>query len=140
MEEERNAHLQASYDGLKHFVPVDIYSHNITAVKGLLHVLKILQNIEGFGDTEHAWVGHYSFSRCKNLLDVLYNYPSMAGVRHDLFLIFGFWHAYHYAHIALWDEFRSTFLAKCFFEVPRGKTILAIAQFHFLYMVATGIS
>ena len=48
------------------------------------------------------------------LLRALYCYPAFAQIRHDLFLIFGFWHAYHYAHVALWDEFRSTYLAEAF--------------------------
>ena len=39
---------------------------------------------------------------------------SFRRIQYDLFLIFGFWHAYHYAYVALWDEFRSTFLAKAF--------------------------
>ena len=38
-------------------------------------------------------------------------------MRHDLFLVFGFWHAYQYAHIALWNEFRHTFLAPVFFTL-----------------------
>ena len=41
----------------------------------------------------------------------------MASSRHDLFLCFGFWHAYNYAHIALWKEFRSTFLADAFWAI-----------------------
>ena len=49
-----------------------------------------------------------------SLFRELYCYPALAGIRHDLFLIFGFWHAYHYSYVALWDEFRATFLAKAF--------------------------
>ena len=41
----------------------------------------------------------------------------MAPIRHDLFLCFGFWHAYSYAHVALWADFRSTFLAPAFFAI-----------------------
>src|ERR1041385_2494614 len=59
--EERNQHLQASYDGLRDFVPVDIYDHNIVSTKGLINVLKILQNLTGFGDPTHRRHGHYSF-------------------------------------------------------------------------------
>jgi hypothetical protein len=41
----------------------------------------------------------------------------MATLRHDLFLCFGLWHAYSYAHIAVWTAFRHTFLADVFWSV-----------------------
>ena len=113
------AHLDSSYDGLKHFIPVDIYSENITAVPGLIKIFRLLQKMEGFGATDHRRSGQYSLLHVDmaifwKLLRALYCYPALAGIRHDLFLLFGFWHAYHYAYVALWDEFRSTFLAKAF--------------------------
>ena len=113
------AHLDSSYDGLKHFIPVNIYSDNITAVDGLMKIFQLLQNMEGFGTSDHRRSGQYSLLHVDvaifwKLLRVVYCYPAFAGIRHDLFLIFGFWHAYHYSYVALWDEFRSTFLAKAF--------------------------
>ena len=48
------------------------------------------------------------------LLRILYSYSGLCGLRHDLFLCFGLWHAYHYAHVALWNEFRSTFRGPAF--------------------------
>ncbi len=56
----------------------------------------------------------YWYAIVWKLLRALYCYPAFAGIRHDLFLLFGFWHAYHYTYVALWDEFRATFLAKAF--------------------------
>ncbi len=48
----------------------------------------------------------------------------MARVRNDLFLCFGFWHLYHYGHIAVWHEFRATFLAPAFFALfPESKLL-----------------
>ena len=113
------AHLDSSDDGLKHFIPVDIYNENITAIEGLIPIFRLLQNMEGFGILEHKRSGQYSLLHVDlaifwKLLRALYCYPAFAGIRHDLFLIFGFWHAYHYAYVALWDEFRLTFLAKAF--------------------------
>ena len=113
------AHLDSSDDGLKHFIPVNIYNENITAIEGLIPIFRLLQNMEGFGTSDHRRSGKYSLLHVDvaifwKLLRVLYCYPAFAGIRHDLFLIFGFWHAYHYAYVALWDEFRSTFLAKAF--------------------------
>ena len=32
------AHLNSSYDGLRHFIPVDIYGDNITAIAGLMKI------------------------------------------------------------------------------------------------------
>src|SRR6185437_10700760 len=46
-----------------------------------------------------------------------YSYSGMAAVRQDQLLLFGFWHPYHYAHVALWNEFRHTFLALIFFAL-----------------------
>src|ERR1041385_2003196 len=120
--EERNQHLQASYDGLRDFVPVDIYDHNIVSTKGLINVLKILQKLTGFGDPTHRRHGHYSFLHVDvkifwMLLRMLYNYPAMAPLRHDLCLIFGFWHALNYGCIAVWAEYRPTFLAEAFFLI-----------------------
>ena len=94
-------------------------TENITAVPGLIQIFRLLQTMEGFGTTDHRRWGQYSLLHVDmaifwKLLRALYCYPAFAGIRHDLFLIFGFWHAYHYAYVALWDEFRSTFLAKAF--------------------------
>jgi len=123
------AHLASSYDGLKHFVPVDIYSDNITAVEGLIKIFSLLQTMEGFGTREHRRWGQYSLLHVDmkifwQLLRALYCYPAFARIRHDLFLIFGFWHAYHYAYVALWDEFRVTFLAKAFWLLYPSNTLM----------------
>ena len=45
----------------------------------------------------------------------MYSYPGLVGLRHDLFLVFGLWHPYHYSHIALWHEFRFSFLGPAYF-------------------------
>ena len=50
------AHLDSSDDGLKHFIPVDIYSENITAIEGLIPIFRLLQNMEGFGTPESVLV------------------------------------------------------------------------------------
>ena len=38
-------------------------------------------------------------------------------MRHDLLLLFAFWHAYHYAYVALWEEFGPTVLYSAYFHV-----------------------
>ena len=115
-------HLESSCDGLRFFRPVDIYSDNVVHAQGLLAVTRTLQQLEGFGSITHRRFGQYSLLHVDvkifwQLLRILYSYPGLVGMRHDLFLVFGFWHAYQYAHIALWNEFRHTFLAPAFFTL-----------------------
>ena len=51
------------------------------------------------------------------LLRLIYAYPQMAPIRNDLYLFLGPWHNYHYGTIAVWMEFRSTFLGPAFFAL-----------------------
>jgi hypothetical protein len=53
-------HLRASFDGLSHFYPVDIYQENITSHEGLLTAFRRVQLLEGFGLEDHQRVGSYS--------------------------------------------------------------------------------
>jgi hypothetical protein len=53
----------------------------------------------------------------------LYCYGGMAGIR-DLFLCFGFWHAYHYGHVAIWNQYRATFLAPAFWALFPNQKLL----------------
>ena len=128
-DEVGKVHLDRSSDGLKYFIPVDIYSDNITTTMGLINSFHRLQLIEGFGIPHHRRSGQYSLLHVDvkifwQLFRVLYSYPAFAGIRHDLFLLFGFWHAYHYAHVALWDEFRATFLAAAFWKLYPTQNIM----------------
>lgn len=121
-DEDLQQHLSESHDGLQDFHPIDIYTDDIGSTRGLVKVVKRLQDLEGFGSSEHALSGQYSFLTVDvtiywQIIRMLYCYPGLAGVRNDLFLCFGLWHAYHYAHITVWDTFRSTFLAPAFFAV-----------------------
>jgi hypothetical protein len=56
---------------------------------------------------------------------MLYSYSGMAPIRHDLFLIFRFWHAYQYSHIAVWNAFRATVLADAFFTLFPTQKLLS---------------
>ena len=119
---DESNHLKASYDGLQHFYPIDIYPENIVSTHGVLTALSRVRQQSGFGLIGHARTGSYSFlvvdvSIYWQLLRALYSYTGLAKMRHDLFLMLGFWHPYNYAHIALWTEFRSTFLAPAFFSL-----------------------
>lgn len=51
------------------------------------------------------------------IVRLIYAYPTMAPIRHDLLLFLGPWHNYHYGVISLWMEFRSTFLGPAFFSL-----------------------
>ena len=53
-------HLTASFDGLLHFYPVDIYPENIASHVGLLTAFRRLQLLEGFGLEDHHRFGSYS--------------------------------------------------------------------------------
>ena len=129
LDEKEANHLKASFDGLSHFYPVDIYPENIVSHEGLLTAFRRLQLLEGFGLEDHHRFGSYSLLHVDvkiywDLLRFLYSYTGMAPIRHDLFLVFGYWHAYSYAHIALWKEFRSTFLADAFWAIfPEQKLL-----------------
>ena len=128
-DEKEQIHLQSSYDGLRLFVPVNIHAANISTIDGLMNVVHILQDLEGFGSHEHRRHGKYSLLHvdCKiywQLLRMLYSFPGLVGMRHDLFLVFGFWHAYHYANIALWHEFRYTFLGPAYFTIFPDQKLL----------------
>jgi len=121
--------LASSFDGLTHFYPVDIYPENIAATEGLLTAFRRLQLLDGFGLTDHLRRGKYSLlhvdvSIYMSLLRILYSYSGMATLRHDLFLCFGLWHAYNYAHVALWHEFRATFLADAFWAIFPDQKLL----------------
>ena len=101
----------------------------MNSTEGLLRVLRRLQEIEGFGLLDHDRSGSYSLllvdvSIYWRLFRLLYSYSGLAPLRHDLFLGFGFWHAYSYAHVALWSEFRLTFLGPAFFVLFPGQTLL----------------
>ena len=115
-------HLRASFDGLSYFYPVDIYPENIASHEGLLTAFRRLQLLEGFGLENHHRFGSYTLLHVDvkiywDLLRFLYSYSGMAPIRHDLFLVFGYWHAYSYAHVALWAEFRATYLADAFWAI-----------------------
>src|SRR5215467_9693278 len=89
---------------LRSFHPVDIYADNVNSTEGLLRVLRRVQEIEGFGLLEHDRTGCYSLllvdvSIYWRLFRLLYSYSGLAPIRHDLFLGFGFWHTYSYAHV-----------------------------------------
>ena len=126
-DEEEAKHLQASFDGLLLFHPVDIYEDNINSSEGLINVFNRLREMEGFGQPDS---GAYSLLVVDvaiywKILRILYAYSGMAPIRRDLFLCFGLWHCYHYAHVALWHEFRATFLAPAFFALFPGQKLLA---------------
>ena len=123
-------HLSSSSDGLGPLHPIDLYKDNIVSTEGLIKVLHRLHTLSGFGDPLHPRAGQYSLLHCDvaifwQLLLLLYSFSGMAPLRHDLFLIFGFWHAYQYAHIAAWDTFRTTFLADAFFALYPDQKLLS---------------
>lgn len=126
---EEKGHLDASCDGLRYFHPVDIYPENVASSVGLLAVLHRLQSVLGFGVPGHRRFGFYSLMHVDvaifwQLLRLLYCYTGMAPVRQDLFLCLGFWHPYLYGHIAIWNEFRHTFLASAFFSLFPNQKLL----------------
>ena len=51
------------------------------------------------------------------LVHSLYSVAGMQVVLNNVFFVFGIWHCYMYAHTALWDCFRHTFLADAFFSL-----------------------
>ena len=71
--------------GLQHFVPVDLYSHNIASTPGLIRMLHLLQQLEGFGLSTHLRTGLYSFL-CVDvkifwlLFRIMHCYPTFVGM------------------------------------------------------------
>src|SRR6185437_1472629 len=122
LSEDEAKHLRESFDDLDLFRAVDLYTHNVVSREGLLQVLAEVQQLNGFGLPEHGRAGQYSLLMVDvaifwQLLRLYYSYSGMAAVRQDQLLLFGFWHPYHYAHVALWNEFRHTFLTPIFFAL-----------------------
>jgi hypothetical protein len=136
MSGEEKVHLNMSCDGLRLFQPVDIYPKNIGASDGLIYALRQLQKIEGCGLSDHKRFGSYSLLHVDvavfwQLLRMFYCYSGLAPFRHDLILCLGFWHPYMYAHVAIWNEFRHTFLAEAFFLLfPNQKLMRRPKLFH----------
>ena len=121
--------MNLSSDGLRFFHPVDIYPENVQSRIGLIDVLHRLQVLEGFGNPDHRRFGSYSLLHADvaifwHAVRLLYCYTGMAPLRQDLFLGLGFWHPYLYAHVAIWNEFRHTFLAPAFFLLFPNQTLL----------------
>ena len=119
---EEKFHLALSSDGLRFFYPLEIHEHNIQSRLGLLHCFRVAQLQSGFGVPGHGRRGLYSFlhvdvSLYWSLIRLLYSYSGFASIRHDLFLCFGLWHPYMYGHLAIWNEFRHTFLAPAWFTL-----------------------
>lgn len=88
----------------------------------MLASLERIRQLDGIADEKHQRSGNYSLllvdvSIFWQVLRLLYSYSGMAPIRQDMFLCFGLWHPYQYAHIALWGEFRYTFLAPAFFAL-----------------------
>ena len=101
-----------SFD-LLHFFPVDIYPENIVAHRGLLQAFRRLQLLEGLGVEDHKRFGSYSLLHVDvKSIGTCYDFSIVTLVWllfDDLFLVFALWHAYSYAHVALWAEFRAPF-------------------------------
>ena len=126
---EEKLHLDNSCDGLRYLHPVDIYPDNVVSSDGLIAVLHRLQLLEGFGSSDHQRAGSYSLLHADvaifwQALRLLYCYSGMAPLRQDLFLALGLWHPYLYAHVAIWNEFRHTFLAPAFFLLFPNQTLM----------------
>ena len=118
-----------THDGLRFLHPVEIYPANVASSDGLITVLHRLQQLEGFGSSDHERAGSYSLFHADvaifwQALRMLYCYSGMAPIRQDLFLALGFWHPYLYAHVAIWNEFHHTFLAPAFFLLFPNQTLM----------------
>lgn len=129
MNEDEEAHLSQSYDGLCRLFPVDIYPHNIAAVDGLLQSIRKCQLIDGFGLCGTPRDSKYSILLSDIAIywqwfRIVYSYSGLAPMRHDLFSVLGLWHTYQHAHRLLWCEFRSAFLADAFFSLWPTQTLL----------------
>lgn len=122
------SHLARSEDGLAYFYPVDVYESNISSTAGLLRVFQRCQEVDGFGVSGGRRDQCYSILLVDiaifwSLFLILFNFPLLAPIRHDLFLVLGPWHTYQHAHRLIWQEFRQTFLAPAFFSVCPGKVL-----------------
>ena len=58
------------------------------------------------------------------LMHTAYSFAGMQPFLDRVFVLFGIWHCYMYAHVALWDRFRLTFLADAFFALFPKTTLM----------------
>jgi hypothetical protein len=134
--EERD--LALSLDGLRYvfwfphhsyryFRPVAIYGENCQSRAGLITILRRVQLMEGAGknDTKKYSILQADVSLFQSLVKLLYSFRGMSSLRRDIYLCFGIWHSYLYAHVAVWQAFR--FVACFFFP-----TSIFACQVHFL--------
>lgn len=104
----RYLQLQLLIISHRYFHPIAIYGENCQSRAGLLTVLRRVQLLEGAGkpDTSKYSILQADVSLFQSLVKVLYSFSGMGSIRRDLYLCFGLWHSYLYAHVAVWQAFR----------------------------------
>ena len=112
-------HLSLSSDGLRFFHPVALYPHNCQSASGLIAALSQVSKMQNFisADAKSYTVLNVDVSLYNMLMHVCYGVAGMQPILNNVFFLFGIWHCYLYVHTAIWDRFRSTFLADAFFAL-----------------------
>ena len=124
MSDEEARHLSLSSDGLRFFYPITIFPHNCQSWDGLIKVVSELDKMHPFlaADSKQYTVLCCDVSLYNMLMHAFYSFGGMQSLLNNVFLVFGIWHAYMYAHVALWERFRMTLLAPAFFFLfPKTK-------------------
>ena len=117
LDDDETKHLSLSSDGLRFFHPVTLYPHNCQSSSGLLAVLGELDKLQSMksNDCKSYSVINVDVSLYSMFMHMLYGVGGMQPFLSNVFFLFGIWHAYMYAHTALWDYFRYSFLGDAFF-------------------------
>lgn len=122
--QDEKIHLGMSSDGLRYFHPVALYEHNCQSSDGFLQILRVLQDVYGFFDntkTSRYSILTLDVSLYNSFMHLLYGFGGFDIPRQTCFVFFGIWHAYMYAHHAIWDRYLCTYLADAYFAVfPKG--------------------
>ena len=115
--EDETNHLSMSSDGIRFFHPVTLHQHNCQSTRGLLHVVAELNKLYEFTDPKNDKYSilNIDVSLYNMLFHTVYSFSGLQPFLDKVFVLFGIWHCYMYAHVALWDRFRCTFLADAFF-------------------------
>ena len=99
------------------FPPLTLHKHNCQSIDGFIGVLSEVDKLRPFftKEAKHYSILNVDVSLYNSLSHFMYGLDAMQYARQNVFVLFGIWHAYAYGYVAIWDFFRTYFLADAWF-------------------------